>query len=419
MTRARAAAAVLLAAGTALTHTAAHAAEPPRTVLLRSTAVPLDSRAPLTVDVQAAPDVFPGGSTVSGQQVVTVVVDDSGAPSRIRVRQRLVLAGTGDYSFTVPAPLVDVVAAPGSAAVPGGRAGGIVWQGFVSGRRVLAADATLRLRAARALPIRLRLTTTVDGGRLDPGETRTGHVRVRLEVRNDTRIRVRGFDAPAAPTQIAPALDEIAAGATAGSTLPDRYLTVRGAPRPRSFDVDAPLSVAGRLRLPASTLENVVVRGGTRVRGAHGMSIRFRTVLSEREPSAVISLEGDGSAIGSPSLALTARPIHIVAGLAPPGGGSWRDAAASGRAQDGRGLVGLASRAVLQLARVQQFDELLSVPGPGRSATAYRFRSGVALGASESTTPSDQAGSDVMRAAAWLLGAVALACAGVVLWARL
>ena len=75
---------------------------------------------------------------------MTVVVDDSGAPQRISVRQRLVLEGTGDYSFVVPAPLVDVVAAPGSDVVPGARSAGIVWQGFVTERRVLAADATLR-----------------------------------------------------------------------------------------------------------------------------------------------------------------------------------------------------------------------------------------------------------------------------------
>src|SRR6188472_1804186 len=189
MKRARAAAAVLLTAAAALTHAPAHAAEPARTVLLRSTAVPLDSRSPLTADVPVASDVLPGGSRVSGTQVVTVVVDDSGAPQRISVRQRLVLVGTGDYSFVVPAPLVDVVAAPGSDVVPGARSAGIVWQGFVTERRVLAADATLRTRrVAAALPILLRLRTTVDGRPLEPRERRSGRVRIRLEMRNATAL---------------------------------------------------------------------------------------------------------------------------------------------------------------------------------------------------------------------------------------
>lgn len=419
MRRACAAAAVLLVAGAASTHTGARAAEPAQTVLLRSTAVPLDSRVPLTADVPAAPDVLPAGSRLSGRQVVSVVVDDAGTPRRIRVRQRLLLEGTGDYSFTVPAPLLDVVAAPGSATVPGQRAGGIVWQGFLSERRVLAADATLRLGAARALPIRLSLTTTVDGSPLAPGERRSGHVRVRLVVRNVTGTAVQGFDAPAAPAQVAPALDQIAAAAAAGGVLPDRYLTVAGAPRPRTFEVDAPLAVSGRLRVSASALANVAVRGGTPVRdGAKAVSVRFRTLLTTRRP-AVVSLDADGSAVGAPSLALTCRPIRVVPGLAAPGGRSWRDAAESERAPDGRELVGLASRAVLQLARVQQFDELLSVPGPGASSTEYRFRTSASLEAGRPGALSGDDGSGVVRAFAWLLGAAALACAGVVVWTRL
>jgi len=420
MTRACAVAAVLLTAAAALTHAPAHAAEPARTVLLRSTAVPLDSRSPLTADVAVAPDVLPGGSRVSGTQVVAVVVGDSGAPQRITVRQRLVLVGTGDYSFVVPAPLVDVVAAPGSDVVPGGRSAGIVWQGFVTKRRVLAADATLRPRGvAAALPIRLRLTSTVDGRSLEPGERRSGRVRIRLELRNDTALSVQGFDAPAVPARVAPVLDEIRNAAAGGGLLPDRYLTVKGEPRPRPVVVDAPFVVAGRLRLSGSTLENVVVRGGTVTHGAQGTSVRFRTVLGEDRPSALISLEADGSVIGSPSVALTARPIHQVPGLTPIGRRSWREAVAGGHAKGGRELVGLASRAVLQLARVQQFEELLSVPGQGESSTEYRYRTGASLQAKPRPAASDDGGSDVVRAAAWLLGAVALACGGAVLWARL
>ena len=287
-------------------------------------------------------------------------------------------------------------------------------------RRVLAADATLRpRRAAAALPIHLRLTTTVDGSPLEPGERRSGRVRVRLELRNDTALPVQGFDAPASPAQVAPVLDEIRNAAAEGAVLPDRYLSVTGEPRARSVVVDAPFAVAGRLRLPASTLENVVVRGGTVTHGARGTSVRFRSMLGEGRPSAVVSLEADGSAIGSPSFALTARPVHAVPGLTPVGRRSWRQAVASGRAQDGRELVGLASRAVLQLARVQQFEELLSVPGPGESSTEYRFRSGAAFGAQEGPVAPHDDGSGLMRAALWFLGAAVLACGGAVLWARL
>jgi hypothetical protein len=420
MTRACAAAAALLTAAVALAYTPARAAEPTRTVLLRSTAVPLDARSPLTADVAAAPDVLPGGSRVSAMQIVTVVVDQFGTPQRIGVRQRLVLEGTGDYSFVVPAPLVDVVGAPGSDAVPGRRSAGIVWQGFVSKRRVLAADATLRpRRVAAALPIKLRLTTTVDGSPLEPGERRSGRLRVRLELRNDASLPVQGFDAPAVPARVAPVLDEIRNAAAGGAVVPDRYLSVQGEPRAHSVIVDAPFAVAGRLRVPASTLENIVVRGGTVTRAARATSVRFRSMLGEGRPSAVISLEADGSTIGSPSVALTARPVHTVPGLTPVGSRSWREAVARGRARDGRELVGLASRAVLQLARVQQFEELLSVPGRSESSTEYRFRSEAATGIQERPSAPPDDGSGPMRAALWFLGAVALACGGAALWARL
>jgi len=65
MTRACAAAAVLLAAAAALTQTAL-AGDAPRQALLRSTAAPLDARLPLSSDVTTPPDVLPGGSRVTG-----------------------------------------------------------------------------------------------------------------------------------------------------------------------------------------------------------------------------------------------------------------------------------------------------------------------------------------------------------------
>src|SRR5262245_14968264 len=338
MTRAGAAAAVLLAAAAALTHGAALAADAPTSVLLRSTAVPLAARLPLSSDVTTPPDVLPGGARVTGSELVTVIVDAAGSPRAVRVRQRLVLEGTGDYSLVVPAPLVDALPAPGSDSVPGRRAGGIVWQGFVGSRRVLAADATLRRRATAVLPIRLRVTTTVDGRPLDSGRRRNGHVEVRLEIRNRTAVRAQGFDAPAVPARVAPVLDRLRAAAARGRVVPDQYLPIQGDPRPRSFVVDAPFAVDGTLRLPASTLGNVAVDGGTVAPGAEGV-VRFQTVLAGNRSSAVVVLTGDGSGIEAPSLELTASPIAAVPGLVPPGGRTWREHVASGRARNGRQLV--------------------------------------------------------------------------------
>src|SRR5207237_9713004 len=64
----------------------------------------------------------------------------------------------GDVSCIVPGPITDVGAAPGSQAVPGLRDIGIVWQGFSSGHRTLAATATLDVdSAAPALPLAISI----------------------------------------------------------------------------------------------------------------------------------------------------------------------------------------------------------------------------------------------------------------------
>ena len=86
---------------------------------------------------------------------VAVGIDRSGAPVGVVVTQRLTISRPGDFTFLVPAPATQVVAAPGSQAEPGLRDLGIVWQGFASGRRVLAATITLEPTAAAVLPLRV------------------------------------------------------------------------------------------------------------------------------------------------------------------------------------------------------------------------------------------------------------------------
>ena len=100
---------------------------------------------------------------------VAVGIDRSGAPVGVVVAQRLTISRAGDFTFLVPAPATKVVAAPGSQAEPGLRDLGIVWQGFASGRRVLAATITLAPTAAAVLPLRVSV------------ERRAGAIVVRLE----------------------------------------------------------------------------------------------------------------------------------------------------------------------------------------------------------------------------------------------
>ena len=151
-----------------------------------------------------------------------MIVDHAGTPQAVRRPPAARARGTGDYSFVVPAPLVDALAAPGSDSVPGRSFRRDRLAGVRDGsRRVLAADATLRARrVAAALPI--QLATDDDGrrSRLESGERRSGHVEVRLEIRNRTAVQAQGFDAPAVPARIAPVLDRLRTDAARRSRRP-------------------------------------------------------------------------------------------------------------------------------------------------------------------------------------------------------
>src|SRR4051812_35127053 len=80
---------------------------------------------------------------VSARELVQAGLEDDGSVRAVVVTQRLVLTGTGDYSFLIPVAATSVGPTPDSQSQPGLRNLGIVWQGFSSKRRLLAARATL------------------------------------------------------------------------------------------------------------------------------------------------------------------------------------------------------------------------------------------------------------------------------------
>ena len=91
---------------------------------------------------------FPLKGILNAERVL-VGIDATGKPVSVDVVQRLTLNGLGDYTFAVPGPVTDVTSAPGSASEPGLRQGAILWSGFSSGQKTLAARAALRLTAPR------------------------------------------------------------------------------------------------------------------------------------------------------------------------------------------------------------------------------------------------------------------------------
>jgi hypothetical protein len=169
---------------------------------------------------------------------VLVTVDRSGRPVRIVASIRLVLRGTGDYSLTIPAPVEDVAPGPGTASAPGLRRGAILWQGFSTRGRVLAARVTLRAAAAAgALPVRLRPS----GQGWVVENAATGHT--------------RALAATAPPSAVATVLNQAYAAVSRGQSFNAPSVRLSGPAHARPVRVLLPLTVraAGRSAVLAET----------------------------------------------------------------------------------------------------------------------------------------------------------------------
>jgi hypothetical protein len=305
VTRARTAAAVACAALAA----PAAGASSPVSVLLPSTRTGLTETPPLLARTRLPEQRFPG--SISSRERIVVGVGETGAVRSVRVVQRLVVRGLGDYVFAVGAPAVEVRPVPGSRSDPGFRRGAIVWQGFSPGRRELAADARLRVRdAAGALPLRV----SIESGT--------------LTLENATAVRARTFGGSAPAGDVAAALRAVRRAAATGTVAGD--LLIHSARiRQQLVTVDTALRIEGEF---ADRRVSVVLGGGNPRR---------------------IVVPGDPSA--RPRLRLTVRPFFAD--------------------EPGRPTLLRAAVASLRLARLRQFESFLVNPDPlGAVAAVYEYR---------------------------------------------
>ena len=396
-----------LAAAALLAAVYAAAAEA-RPLLLPSPTLPLDTKVPLRSTAPQAQLQVPLNARVESRERVLVDVLPDGRVIDLRVVQRLTVTGTGDYFLSVPAPVLDVRAAPGSDAEPGFRRTGILWQGFANRRRVLAADAKLDPeRAANALPLGLELAATVDGRPLVGSEPRSGRLRLELRLRNTTAVRVPLASGRATrPAELRRVVARTVSELLRGEIPEQPVVQVEGPIRTRQVVVDAPLVVAGEVRLPVRRLSGAVVRGGTLMRRGREVSVRFRLVLAGPErTNATVALTGSVTGASVPEVSVSADPsaAAAVAGAA----------AGLGTTTEAAGTL------LLRLARVRQYDSFLVNPAPGGSVEAvYRFRTTDApTQAAEVPPPSDEEG--ILVPIVLVIAAVAGAGGLVVLWAHL
>jgi hypothetical protein len=266
---------------------------------------------------------------LTSRQLVLADVDPQGVVQRLRVRQRLTVSGVGDYAFTVPGPIADVVSLPGSGGEPGLRPSGILWTGFSSGDRVLAAEARIRRPGFGALPLRIRVERTAAG-------------RV-LVVRNVTPVAATIRSGAADPAVLARALDGARSSLRTGGT-PTAAVPVRGDVRTQQVTVAARLAV--QVQVGSRTVRRVL--------GGPGEAMTLRVPLRGR---AVV----------------VAAPVRSQDPLRPPGhAASW---SAVTRRLGADATIRLATMQALQDARTAQWQAFLANPDPlGRSTAAYRYR---------------------------------------------
>ena len=401
---------------------AAAAAQPPPYAQLPSPLQRLTASPPLIGQGAFPPGVIPGNLT--SRQRVLVEVDAAGAPAEIRVEQRLTIGGKGDYQFVVPGPIEDVVAASGTESQPGLRKSGIVWQGFSPGRKVLAALATLRLRdSAPHLPLRISLATKVAGRETRPGGAATGPLELELRLENRTTASANVVTAEAEPAPTAAALDTLRSQLARREAPTVTAVPIRGRTGVARRHVAAPLVVAGEIAFPRGRVDSRRASG-------ENVRVRFRTnraffsaVLGGGRPlRAVVRLRGDAFRVSAPRLEF--RADAVVRDVLRPPARTWREAVRRRLpAARGRRLLAAATRALLQVARVVQYDTYLANPAgaavPLVDDAEYVFVTAPARAVQPGTADRGGGGASILAVVLGAAGLVLGSAALVTLWAHL
>ncbi len=334
----------------------------------------------------------------SSEQRVNVGTGAGGRPVALRVLQRLRLTGTGDYLIVVSAPVLDVRPGPGSQSQPGLRRGQILWSGFSSSHKLLAADATLRRGPAEQyLPLRL--------------EARREGDRYTLTVENATRTPQVAFQGAASAPELAKLLDRTRKESLAHVRLTSEYVTIDGlvSQRPEKAQIVAPLRVGGELRFPSAPSS---ARGGT----VHGRTVSFAVVLGDGRPLVHrVEVSGGG---GDPRLHVEARPTSLVHALVPPGARRWAEAQRR-RPLPAKTLLKRLLDARMDLVRSDQYQSFLSNPDPqGRNRTVYVYESAASARAAPSSRSASSGGGGALMLLLAVGGSVLAAGAAVVAWAH-
>lgn len=366
---------------------------------------------------------------VDDEEVVTVAVGPDGVPAEVRVRQRLLLHGLGDYRFKVSGPAQTVEALPDSQAEPGLRKGAVLWQGFVAEREILSSKMLLFPdQEAVRLPLRVTYEQTVDGRPVTDSASGALTARVTIENRSATPVTITS--ARGRPSAVARALDAIAARLAAGKRprpgergVP-RALTAVGGRKDLTRPVPATFRVSGRLTFEQGRLDDPDAMGGrVGFRSGEPPVVRFGGFIGGGGTRVLeVALEGTARGLGRPVLEIVATPAPPPPDTArPPGGGTWAELFASGEAPDTRSMWNRIMEICWGIAKLRQYDAYMGNPDPtGPASTRYRFtlaRAPVVPGPPDEPRPLPRV--TPLLAASALLALLLLLFDGLLLWSLL
>jgi hypothetical protein len=351
--------------------------------------VPYPTPVPPLVGKTALPQLYIAPALhIGSDEVVTVGVGPDAQPAHVRVRQRLLIDGQGDYQLAISGPIEDVRAAPGTQSSPGLRSDQLLWAGFSPGRKVLAADAFLRARdAAPYLPLRLHLDREGD--------------RAVLTVANATVVPQQVYSGKVQLPELGRLLDDTRRASLTGVRLKGTFANFVGEVRTlkRPVKIAAPLRVQGELTLPGQA------------------PVSFDRTLGDGQP---LSFQVEARGQGVPKIHLQARPAPVVRELRPPGASTWV-AALSRKPQPVADVVHRLMTTRLQLVRADQYRSFLADPdSDGRARSVYEYET-VAIKqhrVAAASAPQDDGGSDALLIVLVVIGSVAVAGGGLVAWAH-
>lgn len=363
-------------------------------------------------------DHLPPGGRMSDVEVVRVGLAADGSVDSVVVEQTLSMTGTGDFSFHLPGPALDVTAPPEDATRPGLRRGAVLWQGFASGKKVLRSTVTLDHRndIFRRLPVAISVAVSKDGSAVRLPAA--GPLRAAITLTNATAAPAVIYDADPDPTPLADLLNamhaDLARGRRplAGKGKIPAALTGSGTLTHRSVDVIVPVALTATIGFRGEGVSVTRVVGGRR---AEGNELRVESPSLGEVPLGVTA-NVTARRLAEIRIAMRVHPILPSArSVASPNSRGWRVTLALATPAQARTHLALAQVVLWRAQRYGDLQAYLGNPARDPSKTDYRYTS-VPL---RSTAPAPEAGG--VRSGGVALAAVAfLLIVGnaVALWRR-